>query len=167
MSRTSENTRVAQEVYRALAKAFLLLDDLDRRFFAKEWLSERRKLNARQFWALQHLSEHEGRPMVELGQLLLTDKSNVTGIVDRLEKEGLALRTTSAADRRVMLITLTPKGRRLRDAVNARHEALIEELIGPLGEPQLHGLLGQLGQVSRNLEAYLESHPRARPASSG
>jgi MarR family 2-MHQ and catechol resistance regulon transcriptional repressor len=161
MSRRDEGEDVAQDVYRALTKAFLLLDDLDRRFFAEE------KLSARQFWALQHLSERDGRPMVELGQLLLTDKSNVTGIVDRLEREGLVVRRPSSTDRRVMLITLTPKGRRLRDTVNARHEALVEELIGSLGEPQLHSVLGLLGQISRNLETYLETRPRAALASSG
>jgi DNA-binding MarR family transcriptional regulator len=161
MTLKDENAGVAQEVYRALTKAFLLLDDLDRRFFAQE------KLSARQFWALRHLNERDGRPMVELGQLLLTDKSNVTGIVDRLVHEGLAMRTPSTKDRRVMLITLTPKGRHLRDAVNARHEALIEELIGSLGEPQLRSLLGHLGQITRNFEVHLESRPRTARASSG
>lgn len=161
MTLKDENAGVAQGVYTALTKTFLLLDDLDRRFFLQE------KLSARQFWALQHLNERDGRPMVELGQLLLTDKSNVTGIVDHLVHEGLAMRTPSTKDRRVMLITLTPKGRHLCDTVNARHQALIDELIGSLGEPQLRSLLGHLEQISQNIEAQLESRPRgARAASS-
>jgi DNA-binding MarR family transcriptional regulator len=161
MAAAHDTTGMEQDVYRALTKAFLLLDDLDRRFFAEEGLS------ARQFWALQHLNEREGRAMVELGQLLLTDKSNVTGIVDRLEKEGLAARTPSAQDRRVMLVTLTAEGRRVRDALNERHEALVRDLIGSLGAAQLHTLLSQLGSISRNLETYLGSGPRAAVVSSG
>ena len=62
-----------------------------------------------------HLIE-PGRPipMGQLAETLACDASNVTGLVDRLESRGLARRRPSAADRRVKVLALTPKGSRLR-----------------------------------------------------
>ncbi len=141
---------VTQDVYEMLKKTFLLLDDCDRHFFTDH------DLTPRQFWALQHLDEHQGRSMVDLSRALLTDKSNVTAIVDRLEKKALARRTPAAHDRRVFLITLTPKGRQKRDVVRQAHEARIRELIGVVTDSHLRTLLGYLTTISGNLEGYLE-----------
>ena len=150
MSQSEEAGNVTQDVYQMLKKAFLLLDDYDRRFFTNYDLSPR------QFWALQHLDEHQGRSMVDLSRALLTDKSNVTAIVDRLEQASLARRTPAANDRRVFLITLTPEGRRLRDFVAKEHEARIHELFGMVSNSHLHILLDALTPISDNLESYLE-----------
>jgi DNA-binding MarR family transcriptional regulator len=62
-----------------------------------------------------HLIE-PGRPipMGQLADTLACDASNVTGLVDRLESRGLVRRRPSAADRRVKVLELTPKGSRLR-----------------------------------------------------
>jgi DNA-binding MarR family transcriptional regulator len=153
MSEVEDATGIEQDVYRLLTKLFLLLDDCDRHFFTEYGLS------ARQFWALQHLDEEQGCSMVDLSRTLLTDKSNVTGIVDRLERASLAQRTPDPHDRRVIQITLTPEGRRLRDFVNQQHEARIRELLGTVGEGQLYTLQNILVLISRNLEAYLEGPP--------
>lgn len=150
MSEGNKEKDVAPDVYQMLKKAFLLLDDCDRHFFTSYGLS------SRQFWALQHLDEHQGRSMVDLSRALLTDKSNVTAIVDRLERSSLARRTPAPHDRRVFLITLTAEGRRLRDFVRQEHEARIRELIGVIDNDHLHTLLGYLTTISDNLESYLE-----------
>lgn len=159
-----EEIDVAQDVYEVLKKTFLLLDDYDRRFFISYGLSPR------QFWALQHLDEHQGCSMVELSRALLTDKSNVTAIVDRLERASLARRTPAANDRRIFLITLTPEGRRLRDLVSQEHAARMRELIGVVNNGHLHALLESLSTISSHLESYLEqdnTHPLAVGISDG
>jgi DNA-binding MarR family transcriptional regulator len=46
-------------------------------------------------------------------EALYCDASNLTGIVDRLEKRGLVERRTLPADRRVKQLVLTSSGRRL------------------------------------------------------
>src|SRR3984885_3549717 len=53
-------------------------------------------------------------PMGQLAETLACDASNVTGLVDRLESRGLVRRRPSAADRRVRVLDLTPRGSRLR-----------------------------------------------------
>lgn len=150
MSQVEAATTIEQDAYHALKKVFLLLDDCDRHFFTEYGLS------SRMFWALQSLDEVQGRPMVDLSRLLFTDKSNVTGIVDRLEKAGLATRTPASHDRRVILIRLTPEGRRKRDFVKTQHDARTRDLLGALNDDNLHALLGILETLGHNLENYLD-----------
>jgi DNA-binding MarR family transcriptional regulator len=68
-----------------------------------------------------HLIE-PGRPlpMSRLADTLSCDASNVTGLVDRLESRGLVRRQTSARDRRVKVLQLTPTGTRIRAQVLRR-----------------------------------------------
>ena len=149
MSQVEDAVSVEQDTYHALKKVFFLLDDCDRHFFTEYGL------NSRQFWALQALDEQQGRPMVDLSHLLLTDKSNITGIVDRLESDGLAIRTPAAYDRRVILVRLTSEGRRIRDHIKAQHDARVCELVSSVEPDRLRILLNLLSDVGRNLEAYL------------
>ena len=62
--------------------------------------------------------------MGALAETLACEASNVTGIVDRLERRGLVERRGAAHDRRVKTLELTPAGSDLRRRVVARiHEA--------------------------------------------
>jgi DNA-binding MarR family transcriptional regulator len=149
MSTVENDTGIEQDIYRMLTKTFILLDDCDRRFFAEYGLS------MRQFWALQHLDEQHGCSMVDLSRVLFTDKSNVTGIVDRLEQLNLVTRTPDPRDRRVILITLTSEGQQLRDTVSMHHTDLIRHLIHVMHSANLHSLLDSLHAISHNIEAYL------------
>lgn len=149
MSTVENDTGIEQDIYRMLTKTFILLDDCDRRFFAEYGLS------MRQFWALQHLNEQNGCSMVDLSRALLTDKSNVTGIVDRLERLNLVIRTSDPRDRRVILITLTPEGQQLRATASIQHADLIRRLIHVMHDANLHSLLDALQAISHNIEAYL------------
>jgi DNA-binding MarR family transcriptional regulator len=51
------------------------------------------------------------RTMTDLSQTLSIDNSAITGLVDRLEKSGLAERTANPADRRTFFIRITDKGK--------------------------------------------------------
>jgi MarR family transcriptional regulator, lower aerobic nicotinate degradation pathway regulator len=58
--------------------------------------------------------------MQELSRLLDSDKSSVSGLVDRAEKRGLVQRTPSIDDHRVIRVSLTSSGRRVvNDVVEA------------------------------------------------
>jgi len=149
MSEIDQDADLEQNAYHLLTKIFYLLDDCDRQFFAQHGLS------IRQFWALKHLDEESGRSMVDLSRVLFTDKSNMTGIVDRLERLDLAVRIPASHDRRVILIKLTPHGRRLRDSVNEEHEARIRTLMSVVSNDGLHTLLEHLSAIICSLEAYL------------
>lgn len=78
---------------------------------------------------LTRLNEQEGKPMNKIGEELWCDVSNITGVVDRLEKQGLVRRTAHPDDRRISLITITPKGKEVLAGTLPEHEqALIQRL---------------------------------------
>ena len=52
-----------------------------------------------------------GVSQTRLGRMLLVNRSNVSGLVDRMEEAGMVRRTAEAADQRVNRIVLTRKGR--------------------------------------------------------
>jgi DNA-binding MarR family transcriptional regulator len=70
--------------------------------------------------ALMQLRPGEPMPMSALANALMCDNSNVTGIVDRLEAQGLVERRPSEHDRRVKTLVVTPKGIEVRGQVERR-----------------------------------------------
>ncbi|MGH3425993.1 MAG: MarR family winged helix-turn-helix transcriptional regulator [Mycobacteriales bacterium] len=70
--------------------------------------------------------------MGELSRTLNLEKSSLTGLVDRIERRGLAARNRDSCDRRACKIALTDEGLRLANKshqdVIARVEALAAEL---------------------------------------
>jgi DNA-binding MarR family transcriptional regulator len=60
----------------------------------------------------------EGMSQRELSQVLVVDRSNVTGLLDRMEKAGWVKRADDPGDRRVYRVSLTPAGRKLWSRVH-------------------------------------------------
>ena len=56
------------------------------------------------------LLRKKAHTMTKLSRILSIDNSAITGLVDRLEKSGLAQRTANPKDRRTYLIRITEKG---------------------------------------------------------
>lgn len=77
----------------------------------------------------------EPRPMSRLAVSLHCEPSNVTGLVDRLEKRGLVERRVDAQDRRVKLIAPTEAGAELSAKVWADLDFAAEPLHG-LEQPE-------------------------------
>jgi len=67
------------------------------------------------------------RGMAELAGILGVEKAALTGLVDRVERRGLAERTAVPGDRRALRVTLTAAG---RQAAAAFHHAVSAELDG-------------------------------------
>jgi len=59
---------------------------------------------------MTQLEEHGPLPMSRIAELLGTALPNVTGMTDRMEERGLVERTRDTTDRRVVMLSLTPKG---------------------------------------------------------
>jgi DNA-binding MarR family transcriptional regulator len=72
------------------------------------------ELTPAQAYLLQRLEPETSLPMVGLAEALECKASNVTGLVDKLEKRGLIKRGVDSKDRRVTMIVLTATGVRFR-----------------------------------------------------
>lgn len=86
-------------------------------------------ITAAQYNVLSALAaEDEGISQRKLGDLLVVDRSNVTGLVDRMEKAGWVKRTDDPDDRRVYRVTLTAAGRRMWEKVSPQYEAVVGQV---------------------------------------
>lgn len=63
----------------------------------------------------------EGIQLSDLGDLLITSRANVTGLVDHLEQKGYVRRIVDTRDRRARLAKLTKKGETLVDEILPAH----------------------------------------------
>ena len=71
----------------------------------------------------------DGLKMSDLSDHLRVSNGNVTGIIDRLTEEGLALRVAIPGDRRAHLACLTPKGGDVFVDLAKFHENWINDLL--------------------------------------
>ena len=105
------------------------------------------ELRTNEFAVLHHLQEAGSLSQQQLGGALGIDPSNLVGLLDALEADGLIVRPRDPRDRRRHLVGLTPKGhKRVEQAKRAVAEAE-QNLLAPLDaaeRQQLHGLLKRL-----------------------
>ncbi|KIN70291.1 Transcriptional regulator, MarR family [Sulfitobacter noctilucae] len=75
--------------------------------------------------------------MSDLSKRLLVSNGNASTVVNRLEKDGLVQRTAEQQDRRVVLVDLTPEGRRQFQAQAKGHEAVVDDIFSELDHADL------------------------------
>lgn len=117
---------------------------------------ERWGLTLPQFDVLAELSRavDQGFTFVELSRLLLVTSGNLTGIVDRLESDGLVRRQTDDHDRRLVRIVLTRKGRDLAADIMPQHAQDIQALLAFMPTEQLTTLNDMLGHLRDGLRGH-------------
>jgi DNA-binding MarR family transcriptional regulator len=89
-------------------------------------------LTLARFHVLVALAKHGPMSQQKLADHLLVTKGNVVGLIDKLSARGFVERQSSATDRRVNLLRVTPAGRRMVDRTLPRQMQLIASLMQPL-----------------------------------
>lgn len=74
-------------------------------------------LTSTQAFMLMLTSHEERRTMHSFCEILGCDASNITGIVDGLERKGLVTRAEHPTDRRIKVLDLLPKGVQIRNDI--------------------------------------------------
>jgi MarR family transcriptional regulator, organic hydroperoxide resistance regulator len=82
-----------------------------------------------QLWAMKTIFQYNSLPLGELSKKMYLHPSTISGVVDRLENKGYALRDRNSADRRVVTVRLTPAG-----------ESLVRKAPNPAQGKMIHGL---------------------------
>ena len=104
-------------------------------------------ITSAQYAVLRVLWECDGVTGGEISDRTRIDCATLTGIIDRLEALGLALREAHPTDRRANRILLTDAGRALEAPIGFEIEAINRELILAIGkgEPGLRRFLERVG----------------------
>ncbi|MFA6355786.1 MAG: MarR family transcriptional regulator [Candidatus Omnitrophota bacterium] len=88
----------------------------------------------------------------DLGINRVVSRSNITGILDRLERVGMAKREGSADDRRVKYISITKKGLDLIEKVESKYFDNVKKLVWFLDEKDKKELVEILDRLERGLK---------------
>lgn len=132
------------------------MDYLARRLrAASESELERFGLRARHVIALTLLRDFGERPQADLAGMLRLDPTNVVGLLNELESDGLVERRRSTTDRRRHTVALTGDGASRLAAVEEALEGVEHRMLGTLDDRQraalnelLHLAVGEVGDCS-------------------
>jgi MarR family transcriptional regulator, organic hydroperoxide resistance regulator len=105
--------------------------------------------------ALLVIGQSEPLSLTELGELLIAEAGYPSRLVDRLVHAGLVERRPSEDDRRRVVLTLTPRGRRTEQRVAAAAEGVLRlshELIDARGLDSTLKFLRRLVQLTPNAD---------------
>ncbi len=94
---------------------------------------------------------NEGLSQARLSDMMLVNRANITGLIDRMEKAGLVVRTADPEDRRTNIIKLTARGRRLLDKVEPHYFKEVSRIIIVLNHSEQKTLIRMLEIFRANL----------------
>ena len=112
------------------------------------------KLTEAQFNVLMLLKYQsvDGRiNQTNLGNMMLVNRANITGLVDRMEEAGLVRRTADSEDRRVNYIEITDAGYQVLEKARKAYYSCLEEILAGLSCSDYSNLSKLLETVRENL----------------
>ena len=109
-----------------------------------------------QLRAMSAFKEDRAFTMKELADNGMIKLPNMTTMVDSLIKDGIAERQRDEEDRRKVFVRLTPKGKKLRDALLENKRRTAMSIFSRLTDENKEKLLAGLDDVCRILEETIE-----------
>jgi DNA-binding MarR family transcriptional regulator len=158
----SPDFNLTEAVFHSLLRTWGLVRQVQEPYFARFGISA-------SHWAILRVlqrAELKGEselPLGELGQRLLIQPPSVTGVVDRLERQGLVKRSSSKTDRRVRHLSLTSRGRALVARVLRGHAERIQSLFAGLQIREQETLLGLVRRLETHLGTLVPHPPPPAP----
>jgi len=104
-------------------------------------------LTSSQQTILSLLNKKDGASLSEIGKSVFLDKPAITGLADRLEKDGFVERRRTSSDRRVIQLFLSEKGRLLIHQTDSIASAVDQRIIKFLSESELSNLRNILNKI--------------------
>ncbi len=106
-------------------------------------------LTSTQAFMLMLMKDDGNRTMSGFSDLLGCDASNVTGLVDGLQRKKLLERREHPTDRRVKILCLTAEGKKLRAGIFARMDDQNKSYIAAnLSDDEIEQLIGLLQKIT-------------------
>lgn len=109
-------------------------------------------LTAPQGMLIGVLARNKKMKVSDLSEQLQLSNSTVSGIIDRLEKQGLVERTRSDEDRRIVYVSITKKTEEEVMEHYKYAEKKLEDILGNASEKELDEILRGLSILEKVLE---------------
>lgn len=113
------------------------------------------------FWALYRLSDTGSGRVAEIARRLSVTMPSVTACVDQLVEDGLVRRTRSEADRRAVVLTVTPRGRRVVARVLERFDSTLNAAFAGVPPSEVRAASRLLREATRRLRRSAPVAPEA------
>lgn len=140
----------AERAFRAMLRSFGQIQRAMTPYFAARGVSASQWAVMRVLHRASENGEHAVR-LTDLSERLLIKPPSVTGVIDRLQRDGLVARATQPDDLRVRRVTLTDKGRTLVDGVMLGHVDQIKKILAGLSDEELATLLALHEKITAHL----------------
>jgi len=108
-------------------------------------------LSVPKYGVLVRVYDHKQLPISYLSTQIFRGNSNMTTLINRLEKDGLVCRSNGDKDRRVKMIRLTPKGIRLAPKVIKEYRSFQQQMMDCLSHREKIELLALLKRLKDSL----------------
>lgn len=118
-------------------------------------------LTGPQLTVLKLLETFQDLSLSSLSERIRAQNSTVTGIIDRMEREGLVCRERSKSDRRVVYIKLTGKGEKLAGEIRVEPLEIFRSALTSLTQSDLRDLLRILMKLQKRVLARVEAQAEA------
>ncbi|MER5324938.1 MarR family winged helix-turn-helix transcriptional regulator [Streptosporangium roseum] len=105
-----------------------------------------------QFAQLLALYEDDGLTQQELCDRVRIDQSTMAHTLNRMQRDGLIIRTTDPGDRRRSRYTLTERARQIQDDLTEGARAVNAQALRGIDEEEVRAFMRTLGRVIANLE---------------
>jgi len=102
---------------------------------------------------IRHLGEIEGISQKELATRVDKDQTNITRILDQLERKGMIRRELNLEDRRSYFTYLTVKGRMIDESLRPIEEEVMKLALKDFSDEQREMFLEMMNKVISNLES--------------
>jgi DNA-binding MarR family transcriptional regulator len=99
---------------------------------------------------LGKLGAEDGMRITDLGRCAGLEPSTMTGLLDRMERDGLVHRANDPQDRRALQIHLTERGAGVRDQIFEAVDALFRELFAGIDPGQMETARWVLKKILSN-----------------
>ena len=93
---------------------------------------------------------------VEISEIFLVNRSNITGLVDRLEKAGFVNRSSDPKDRRINRIKLKEKAKKVLRDLQQPYIKLMTDICKPLNKDEMKTLQFLLGKIEKQLNKHIQ-----------
>lgn len=107
-------------------------------------------ITTEQWTVLNRLAEQDGITQKNLAHRAEKDQTNITRILDQLERKGLVQRRPNAVDRRSFLTFITDKGRSLNEVLLPIERQVVKSTLDGLSVEDIERLRTMLVQITKN-----------------
>lgn len=123
------------------------------REFSKRQANElyKGKITLPQFLILDFLNRQGESQMTHLANFMHVTTAAMTGIVERLVRDGYLVRVYETKDRRIIKVKLTSKGNELVKRINQQRQRMIIKIFGNISEDDRKDYLRILMQIKEIL----------------